>query len=232
MRRWFATPLWQRILLAILLGALAGWLLGERAAQIKWIGDLFIRLIRMMVVPLVLAMIITGVAALGDPRRLGTMGGRTIGLLIAMTALAVCVGLGLGTWLQPGAGVQLGAVGAGTPAVARPIAEQLLAIVPVNPFAAIAGGGMFSIIFFAMAISDLFSVHAVMPARMHCFILSLSSQHSLPSGFPVSLLHWPFALMVHMRSPRHFFIASRWASVIRHFLFAPAEGLAGVLAAC
>ncbi len=152
MRRWFATPLWQRILLAILLGALAGWLLGERAAHIKWIGDLFIRLIRMMVVPLVLAMIVTGVAALGDPRRLGTMGGRTIGLLIAMTALAVCVGLGLGTWLQPGAGVQLGEVGAGTPAVARPIGEQLLAIVPVNPFAAIAGGEMLSIIFFAMAI--------------------------------------------------------------------------------
>lgn len=152
MSRWFATPLWQRILLAILLGALAGWLLGERAVHVKWLGDLFIRLIRMMVVPLVLAMIVTGVAALGDPKRLGTMGGRTIGLLIAMTALAVCVGLGLGTWLQPGAGVQLGDVATGAPVAPRAIGEQLLAIVPVNPFAAIAGGEMLSIIFFAMAI--------------------------------------------------------------------------------
>lgn len=152
MRWWFATPLWQRILLAILLGALAGWLLGERAQQIRWIGDLFIRLIRMMVVPLVLAMIVTGVAALGDPRRLGTMGGRTIGLLIAMTALAVCVGLGLGSWLQPGVGVRIGDVAAGAPIVPRSVGEQLLAIVPVNPFEAIANGEMLSIIFFAMAI--------------------------------------------------------------------------------
>jgi Na+/H+-dicarboxylate symporter len=152
MRCWFATPLWQRILLAILLGAAAGWALGERAEHIRWIGDLFIRLIRMLVVPLVLAMIVTGVAALGDPKRLGTMGGRTIGLLIAMTALAVCVGLALGTWLQPGAGVQLTAAVAAEAAPPRSIGEQLLAIVPVNPIAAIAGGEMLAIIFFAMSL--------------------------------------------------------------------------------
>ncbi|MFC3713506.1 dicarboxylate/amino acid:cation symporter [Sphingoaurantiacus capsulatus] len=152
MSRWFATPLWQRILLAILLGAAAGWALGERAEHIRWIGDLFIRLIRMLVVPLVLAMIVTGVAALGDPKRLGTMGGRTIGLLIAMTALAVCVGLALGTWLQPGAGVQLTATVAAEGAPPRSIGDQLLAIVPVNPFAAIASGEMLAIIFFAMSL--------------------------------------------------------------------------------
>ena len=52
-RMWFGAPLWRRILLGLALGAVAGLILGERAAELKWIGDLFVRLIRMLVTPLV-----------------------------------------------------------------------------------------------------------------------------------------------------------------------------------
>ncbi|MCW3836228.1 dicarboxylate/amino acid:cation symporter [Sphingomonas canadensis] len=151
LRGWFAIPLWQRILGALVLGVALGLLLGEQARAIAWIGDLWIRLIRMMVLPLVLAMIVGGVAAMGDPARLGRVGARTVLLLVGMTTLAICVGLALGTLLRPGAGMAIAA--AAEPAkAARGIGEQMLAIVPVNVFQALAGGETLPVIVFAMAL--------------------------------------------------------------------------------
>ncbi|HMP63395.1 MAG TPA: cation:dicarboxylase symporter family transporter [Phenylobacterium sp.] len=79
-RWWFDVVLWKRILIALVLGIAAGLLLGEQAAGIKWLGDLFVRLIRMIVVPLVFVSIVAGVAGMGDPRRLGSIGAKTISL--------------------------------------------------------------------------------------------------------------------------------------------------------
>ena len=91
-RMWFGAPLWRRILLGLALGAVAGLILGERAAELKWIGDLFVRLIKMLVVPVVLITIAAGIAALGDPRRLGSIGGKTVGLFALTTLISVMIG--------------------------------------------------------------------------------------------------------------------------------------------
>ncbi len=148
---WFAIPLWKRILGALVAGVALGLVMGEHASSIAWIGQLWIRFIRMMVLPLVLAMIIGGVAALGDPARLGRLGARTIALLVAMTTLAICVGLALGVLLQPGLDMSV-TVGPDTGAAAvRTIGEQMMAIVPVNPFQALAAGDTLSVIVFALA---------------------------------------------------------------------------------
>ncbi|MEW5687936.1 MAG: dicarboxylate/amino acid:cation symporter [Pseudomonadota bacterium] len=149
LRWWFGVALWKRILAALVLGAIVGAIWGEGAAQIRWIGDLFIRLARMMVTPLVLVTLAAGVGALGDLRRLGTMGGRTIGLLVLMTALSVAVGLLLGTLIEPGLGVTLAGGDATILAPAKPLGEQLMAIVPVNPIQALANGDMLAIVFFS-----------------------------------------------------------------------------------
>ncbi|MBN8829938.1 MAG: dicarboxylate/amino acid:cation symporter [Sphingomonadales bacterium] len=151
LRSWFGIALWKRISGALIAGVVLGLLLGERAGAIVWIGELWIRLIRMMVLPLVLAMIVGGVAALGDPARLGRLGARTIGLLVAMTTFAICIGLALGTWLQPGEGMAILVDAQSKAAPARSIGEQLMAIVPVNPFQALAAGDTLSVIVFAMA---------------------------------------------------------------------------------
>lgn len=151
LRGWFAIPLWKRISGALAAGVVLGLVMGEHASSIAWIGQLWIRFIRMMVLPLVLAMIIGGVAALGDPARLGRLGARTIALLVAMTTLAICVGLALGVLLQPGLGMSV-TVGPDTDAAAvRTIGEQMMAIVPVNPFQALAAGDTLSVIVFALA---------------------------------------------------------------------------------
>src|SRR3546814_2922398 len=99
---WLGVKLWKRILAALLVGVLIGTLWGDGADHIRWIGDLFIRLIRMLVAPLVFVIIVSGIAALGDPRRLGSIGVKTLSLYVMTTAIAVALGLGLGTFFEPG----------------------------------------------------------------------------------------------------------------------------------
>ncbi len=124
LRGWFAIPLWKRILGALVAGVALGLVLGEHATAIAWIGELWIRFIRMMVLPLVLALIVGGVAALGDPARLGRLGARTIGLLVCDDDAAICVGLALGALLRPGAGMAIAVAADADPAAARTIGHS------------------------------------------------------------------------------------------------------------
>jgi len=151
-RWWFDVVLWKRIMVALVLGAALGLALGESAVSIKWIGDLFVRMIRMVVVPLVFVSIVSGVAAMGDPRRLGSIGGRTLALYLTTTVIAVALGMALGTLFQPGVGVDL--LGATPQAVkeAPNVRDHLMGIVPLNPFEAFAKGDIQAIIFFAVLV--------------------------------------------------------------------------------
>jgi Na+/H+-dicarboxylate symporter len=166
-RWWFDVPLWRRILGALVLGVLAGIVLGEQAAAIRWLGDLFIRLIRMVVVPLVFVSIVAGVAAMGDPRRLGAIGGRTLLLYLGTTAVAVALGQSLGVLFQPGAGIDFSGVTARPVGDAPSPGEQLMNIVPLNPFEALAGGDMLAVIFFSIlvGIGIVVAGEAASPAR-------------------------------------------------------------------
>lgn len=149
-RVWTGIALWKRILAALLLGVAAGLLFGEAMLALAWIGELFLRLIRMLVVPLVLAVVVSGLAGLGDPRRLGSIGIRTLLLYLFTTACAVAIGIAVATLIQPGAGVVLALEAPPPPAEAPGFGQQLLEIVPVNPIDALAKGAMLSVIFLAI----------------------------------------------------------------------------------
>lgn len=150
-RLWFGTALWKRILLGLALGVAAGLVLQERAVDIKWIGDAFVRLIRMLVVPLVFVTIVSGVAAMSEPRRLGAIGLKTIGLYFGLMLIASALGLFIGTVLQPGLGVDLSGV-VPLPAAGAPpsFGETLMNVIPTNPFAALGSGDVLAVIFFAL----------------------------------------------------------------------------------
>jgi Na+/H+-dicarboxylate symporter len=153
-RRWFGIVLWKRILAAMVLGAIAGLLIGEQAESIKWIGDVFVRLIRMLIVPLVFVTLVAGVTAIHDPKRLGSIGARTIVLYMGTTLVAIVIGLATALILRPGAGIDLsGAVPRELDAPV-PLAERLLSIVPENPFAAFADGNILAVIFFAIVVGS------------------------------------------------------------------------------
>ncbi len=151
-RLWFATPLWRRILLGLGLGVLAGLVLGERAQDLKWIGDLFVRLIRMLVTPLVFVTVAAGVSAMSDPARLGAVGLKTMVLYFGLMLVGAAVGLGLGALIQPGADVDLAGVAPAPLADAQDLAAVLADIVPLNPIAAMAEGDILAVIFFALLI--------------------------------------------------------------------------------
>jgi Na+/H+-dicarboxylate symporter len=151
-RIWTGIALWKRIFAALLLGVAAGLLFGEAMGVLGWMGELFLRLIRMLVVPLVLAVVVSGLAGLGDPRRLGSIGIRTLLLYLFTTACAVAIGVAVATLIQPGAGVVLALEAPPPPAEAPGFGRQLLDIVPVNPIDALAQGAMLSVIFLAIIV--------------------------------------------------------------------------------
>jgi Na+/H+-dicarboxylate symporter len=102
LRRWFAIPLWQRVLAALALGIAFGLLWPQAAPAVQFLGDLFVRAIRMLVVPIVLVTIAAGITSLGDPKRIGGLRRATIGLFAFTTAIAVSVGMIVASLSPPG----------------------------------------------------------------------------------------------------------------------------------
>jgi Na+/H+-dicarboxylate symporter len=152
-RYWFDVVLWKRILAALVLGTIAGLALGEVAIQIKWMGDVFIRLIRMVVAPLVFFSIVSGIAGMSDARRLGSIGVKTLALYLTLTVIAVTVGLTIGTLFQPGVGMNV--MGATPEIIAKAppgLGEHLISIIPTNPIASLAAGEIQSVIFFGILV--------------------------------------------------------------------------------
>jgi Na+/H+-dicarboxylate symporter len=152
-----------QILIALILGAILGPLLGGFGTAIKPLGDAFINLLVMIVVPLVMASLIVGTASLGDLRKLGRIGVKTVLFYLVATALAVALGLLAAQTLNPGVGLDEGVKArmlsdfAGVTAEQlerlgeRPsIAELFVRIIPRNPFQAMVETNFLQIIFFAI----------------------------------------------------------------------------------
>ena len=149
---WFRIMLWKRIFGALVAGVIIGMLWGSDAASIAWIGDLFVRLIRMVVVPLVFVTLVSGVVSMGDPSKLGSLGVKTLAVYMSTTLAAILIGLTLAAYLQPGIGVDLSLAVPSSVQAPIPLSERLLSIVPSNPIAALAEGNILAIIFFALLV--------------------------------------------------------------------------------
>ncbi len=163
---WTKSPLWARVMAGLVLGAILGLAMhGAGAGDVattwfKPFGDAFVRLIRMLVVPLIFATLVAGMVAMGDPKKLGSLGGRAVGLYMITTLFAVSFGLLMGFLFQPGVGVEIGGATAeaadeirarmDAQAGSASLADRFLAIIPLNPVAAMASGDVLAIIFFAI----------------------------------------------------------------------------------
>lgn len=116
-------------------------------------GSLFIKLMRMLVVPLVFCSIVVGAAAISDIRKIGTIGGRTIGIYLITTALAVTIALLIGILIKPGAGLNMVAVAeSSNVTLNQTMTDTILNMVPDNPINSLASGDMIPVIIFALLI--------------------------------------------------------------------------------
>ena len=140
--------------MAMALGALVGAVFGEPMAdRVGWIGDLFMKLLRMIIVPLVLTSIISGVASVGGGRALGRLFSKTLGYYVVSSFLAAFVGLLMVNLIRPGVGANLtGTDQQAFPELSTPDSpiQLLLDIVPENVIQAAAGADMLALIFFCI----------------------------------------------------------------------------------
>lgn len=121
------------------------------------IGNGFIRLMKMLVVPLVFCSLVCGASAIGDTKTLGKVGGKTIAFYLATTALAVTVAITVASIVRPGIGLDMSSIEAGEVTVSEgtTVVDTLLNIIPENPIGALANGTMLQIILFALIVGVL-----------------------------------------------------------------------------
>jgi Na+/H+-dicarboxylate symporter len=146
------------ILVGIIIGAVAGivcgWVFGTDMLAIKWLGDLFLDTLKMLIVPLIVAAVVSGVASLGDVRKLGRLGGITVAYYFITTAMAVLLGLILVNIIQPGAGLTVPAgVTVDVSDKDVGVTEILLSLVNPNIVSAAAEGLFLPLIVFSIMLA-------------------------------------------------------------------------------
>ena len=152
-RPWYMRLHWQ-VLIAMALGISVGLLpIGETVeAYVGWVGSLFMRLLKMIILPLVITSIVSGVASAGSGRTVGRMFGKTLGYYLVSSLLAALTGLLLFNLINPGRGYPVTDTGAPAPELATPssIEDLINTIVPENFFEAASAGEMLMVIFFCI----------------------------------------------------------------------------------
>lgn len=162
-----------KILISLGLGVIVGLILQQMnmvdfsVKVIQPFGDLFLRLIKMIIVPLVFSTLVIGAASVGDVKKLGRMGGKTIIYYLGTTAFAIGIGLLLANTIVPGAGLEI-PVDAQYQAKEVPsVVQTLLEIIPTNPIEAMVKGNMLQIIAFALFVGVAINIAG--PKAQHVF---------------------------------------------------------------
>lgn len=150
-----------QILTGLVLDILVGWYFNTHPLHQAWVtaevlkplGDIFIRMMKMIVVPIVFCCMVLGIAG-GDNKSFGRMGAKSLGYFFAITSLAIVIGLLLANLLQPGVGTDISGMAHGGPAVKIEPSKGALVIlqniVPENIFMALSEGKLLSVLFFAV----------------------------------------------------------------------------------
>ncbi len=149
--------LWQQVIIGLILGIVAGIVLKEDAAVLKIFGTVFINLIKMVIVPLIFFALLSGITSMSGEGNFTRVGLKGFSAYILTAIFAVILGLGAGTFFEPGVGVDLQGI-LGTAGVVAPIAAKappsvmdfLLGLIPTNPINAMATDNFLQIIVFSI----------------------------------------------------------------------------------
>jgi Na+/H+-dicarboxylate symporter len=186
--------LWKKVIIGLVLGVILGITLKEQTVYIKPFGDLFIRLIKMVIVPLIFFAIVSGITSVQDSKILGRIGVKASIAYIVTTLFAITIGLTVGAVLKPGSGTVLNFANDSNQAdlegtTFHKISEALLGIIPENIIDSMAQGTVLQVVFFALftgivlntldkesskKLSGVFKLLANMVFKMVHYIVQLS----------------------------------------------------------
>jgi aerobic C4-dicarboxylate transport protein len=157
-RRPFYRILYVQVLIAIALGILVGALYPQIGAQLKPLGDGFIKLVKMMIAPVIFCTVVAGISSMSDMRKIGRVGGKALLYFEVVSTIALVIGLMVGKILQPGTGFNVDPATLDAKAVAsyaakakdESIINHILAIIPDTFFGAFANGDLLQILLIAI----------------------------------------------------------------------------------
>lgn len=142
---------WQ-ILIALVLAVVFGFYVPQGVSYVAWMGDIFLRALKMVIIPLIFSSIISGVTSMGEGKNLGRLGLKTLTYYLSTSTLAIVTGLIIVNLVKPGIGVELGFTESieGLADKAGSVKDILYRLVPDNIVDAMAQGTILSVIFFAI----------------------------------------------------------------------------------
>jgi len=149
-QRYRRLSLGVKILIFMVVGGVAGIIAGERAQVVQPLGDLFIRLLMMAVIPLIFFNLLAGLTSLTDLKDLGRLGGKIIIFYLTTTVVALTVGLTVANVLKPGVGMQITEQVDPSFGEAPRVMDVLLGLIPDNVFHAFASGNVSQVVVFAI----------------------------------------------------------------------------------
>ncbi|HXL04006.1 MAG TPA: dicarboxylate/amino acid:cation symporter [Bacillota bacterium] len=150
--------LWVKILIGFAIGAVVGLIIGPSIAVVKPLGDLFIRLIKMLIVPLVFCSLVVGASSIGDLKKLGRVGGKTIVYFLVTTAIAITLAIIFAVIFNPAGGYIFKQVGVFEAKPMPKAADVILSLVPTNALNAMVTDNMLQIIVFALFVGIAISL--------------------------------------------------------------------------
>lgn len=141
-----------QILIALVLAVIYGSIFKEKIEYVSWMGDIFIRALKMIIIPLIITSLITGITNIGSSRNLGRLGAKTLIYYLSTSILAIITGLILVNLIKPGVGfdINLSQSLSEYNIVQKPVKDTLLNIIPTNFFSALTSENMLAIIFFSI----------------------------------------------------------------------------------
>ncbi len=144
---------WQ-ILIAFILAIVFGIFFKNQVKYVSWMGDIFLRMLKMIVIPLILSSIVSGIANIGNDGNFGRLGLKTLGYYVTTTIFAVTVGLVLVNLIKPGLGMDISAISIDESIgiQRQSMSDMLIQIVPQNIFKSMANNEFLSVIFFAIIV--------------------------------------------------------------------------------
>ncbi|MBS0236054.1 MAG: dicarboxylate/amino acid:cation symporter [Proteobacteria bacterium] len=141
--------LWQKVLVGMVLGVSCGLYLGEEAAFLKYFGEVFINMIKMVVVPLIFFSILNGVTNLSDASTFSRIGSKALFAYACTTVFAVMIGLICANMFEPGIGLNIQLSAEPNQSPKQSLLEIAMNIIPKNPVEAMASGNTIQVVVFA-----------------------------------------------------------------------------------